>query len=82
MSLGYDKWTGGFTWDLDDLMSNAYRLYKSKAISEESYELLMDMPTKEKGDMLNDILFGSQEPIAKYVDDIIRNQLYERFKSV
>jgi hypothetical protein len=75
-------WTSAFTWHVDDLTSNAYRLYKSNLISEEGYEALMNMPLEEREDMLNDIIFGSEESIIEYINEIISNELHQRFKSI
>jgi len=77
-----NDWTSAFTWHVDDLTSNAYRLYKSNLISEEGYEAFMKMPREEREDMLNDIIFGSEESIIEYINEIISNELHQRFKSV
>ena len=77
-----NDWTSAFTWHVDDLTSNAYRLYKSNLISEEGYEAFMNMPREEREDMLNDIIFGSEESIIEYINEIISNELHQRFKSI
>jgi hypothetical protein len=77
-----NAWTSAFTWHVDDLTSNAYRLYKSNLISEEGYGAFMNTPIGEREDMLNDIIFSSEESIIEYINEIISEGLYERFKSV
>ena len=77
-----NAWTSAFTWHVDDLTSNAYRLYKSNLISEEGYGVFMNTPIEEREDMLNDIIFSSEESIIEYINEIISEGLYERFKSV
>lgn len=73
--------SSAFTWSIEDLTEQAHRLYKFKSINEDQYKIFIATSLDDKEYIMQSIIDSAQDHLIEYINEIISEGLYERFKS-